>query len=161
MIVSRQLTNQDAVKICDWRYEKPYDAYNVTINDRVISEFLKGEYFAIEINDEMIGYFCIGGSAKVPVIGDIDPYSDKGYIDVGLGIKPSLTGKGDGKRYFEFVLNEAKIRHPDKNIRLTVASFNLRAIKLYENFGFVKDKIFIKKFLKSEREFITMKLKLD
>lgn len=41
----------------------------------------------------MIGFFCVGSPAQVP--NDKYTYSQD-FIDVGLGMKPELTGQGMG-----------------------------------------------------------------
>ena len=57
-------------------------------------------------------------------------------ITIGLGMRPDLTGKGSGKNFFIFILESIKNTFPEKKMRLTVAEFNARAIKVYESTGF-------------------------
>lgn len=52
-------------------------------------------------------------------------------------MKPALTGKGNGSVFFAFVINHIEEQHHTP-MRLTVATFNKRAIRLYEKFGFDK-----------------------
>ena len=63
-------------------------------------------------------------------------YEEK-VLDVGIGMCPDLTGHGLGTQFFAYVPPEVADRHPSVHIRLTVATFNQRAIKLYRKFGFV------------------------
>ena len=59
-------------------------------------------------------------------------------IDIGLGIKPNLCSKGLGFNFLCEGINFAKNKLLAKSIRLTVASFNKRAIKVYKRAGFEK-----------------------
>jgi len=66
-------------------------------------------------------------------------------------MKPELTGKGYGSEFFSFILNQLQ-QESHSPLRLTVATFNTRAIHLYEKLGFTK----VMEFTAST-EFITMK----
>jgi ribosomal-protein-alanine N-acetyltransferase len=77
------------------------------------------------------------------VTNDIYNYSEE-FIDIGLGMKPELTGKGYGSSFFSFVLYYITHSFEGISLRLTVASFNQRAIHLYSKFGFTKEFEFIK-----------------
>lgn len=78
---------------------------------------------------------------------------------IGLGLKPSLTGIGIGNEFVESGIEFGlkKFSYSKNYIMLAVASFNKRAIKLYENRGFR----FIEKYSQSTNgrnyEFIKMK----
>ncbi|SOC39811.1 GNAT family N-acetyltransferase [Ureibacillus acetophenoni] len=140
-----------AEEILSWKYEPPYDFYNNELNDESLSELLNNEYKAIVNNqNEVIGFFCVGNSAQVPVGHQFGAYASP-FPDIGLGMKPTLTGKGNGTNFFSFVLEQIQKEH-GLPIRLTVAKFNQRAIRLYEKFGFAK-KI---EFKSKTTEFITM-----
>lgn len=57
-------------------------------------------------------------------------------LDMGLGMKPILCGKGYGYAFAKSGLDFAKGNFNIKQIRLTVAIFNTRAIRFYEKIGF-------------------------
>lgn len=88
-----------------------------------LQEFLNIEeradsYFAVIENKELIGFYCY-----TQISSDT--------IDIGLGMKPSFTGKGQGLGFLEAGLDFAKsLYHPEK-LMLSVAAFNKRAIKVY------------------------------
>ncbi|WP_367281315.1 GNAT family N-acetyltransferase [Planococcus shenhongbingii] len=66
-------------------------------------------------------------------------------------MNPKLVGKGQGTAFgSSYILIEES--HPGLPVRLTVASFNKRAIHLYEKLGFVKEN----RFSTDRVEFITM-----
>ncbi|WP_404451527.1 GNAT family N-acetyltransferase [Virgibacillus necropolis] len=151
-LLKSKMTKDLAVDALQWRYEKPYDLYNNELNSEAIDEMLDNSYFGI-VNEEneLIGYYCTGISARVPAGNKINAY-DEERIDIGVGLKPNLTGKGFGSTFFSFILEDIVRTHPNIPMRLTVATFNKRAIRLYEKFGFVEQK----KFDSEVAEFITM-----
>jgi [ribosomal protein S18]-alanine N-acetyltransferase len=59
-------------------------------------------------------------------------------IDIGIGMKPELTGKGAGSFFFKTILSSIRADISIEPQRLTVATFNERAIHLYKKFGFVQ-----------------------
>lgn len=146
------MTKDFAVEAIHWKYEKPYDLYNNELNSEAIDEMLNNSYFAIVSEDnELIGYYCTGKSAQVPAGNKINAY-EMDNLDIGVGMKPNLTGKGFGTTFFTFILQNIQRSNTISPMRLTVATFNKRAIRLYEKFGFVEQK----KFDSDVTEFITM-----
>lgn len=143
--------NEEAAKeILSWQYDKPYDFYNNESTTEALSEMLTEPYFSV-FNEEnsLVGFFCIGGSAQVP--NDSVTYSLR-YLDIGVGMRPDLTGQGRGTLFFEFVLSSIDKMFGQRPKRLTVAKFNDRAIHLYEKLGFKPEAA----FLKGTTEFLIM-----
>ena len=135
-LYSREMTNELAINILDWTYESPYDLYNNAITDDAISELMNEGYVAVEDeNGALIGFYCSGHSAQVPAGKELGAYAEEA-IDVGVGMHPDLTGKVKGYFFFSFILNELEPLNANTIFRLTVAKFNKRAMKLYENMGF-------------------------
>lgn len=56
------------------------------------------------------------------------------FTDIGLGMRPDLTGKGRGRLFVTYIMEGAMER--GKPLRSTVAAFNERVIHLYETVGF-------------------------
>ncbi len=136
--------------ILSWQYDEPYDFYNIDVTPEVIKEMLEDEYYVvIDHVGGLLGFFCIGIPAQVP--NDIYNYSEE-FIDIGLGMKPELTGKEYGASFFSFVLDYITHSFEGISLRLTVASFNKRAIHLYSKFGFTKEF----EFMKGTNSFTTM-----
>ncbi|SES65945.1 Acetyltransferase (GNAT) family protein [Oceanobacillus limi] len=153
---TKNMTENDAIDILTWKYEKPYDVYNNVLTGDAILELLNGSYkMIVDHEDRIIGIFCIGESAKVPAGEKFHVYEED-CVDVGIGMNPDLTGKGYGYEYFAYILEEVAKKYSN-DIRLSVATFNQRAIHLYEKFGFKKEKI----FYKDSMEFITMVKRRD
>ncbi len=139
---SETMTEKLATEILSWRYPYPYDFYNNGLSDESLSEMLDGTYRAIRNDEgELFGFYCTGNSAQVPAGRMLGVYPD-GYIDFGLGMKPTEVGQGLGSIFFGYIQQQILEAYPDKRLRLTVATFNKRAIRLYEKFGFGKDEEF-------------------
>jgi len=123
------MTREWAGQIQEWTYGAPYDFYNQPPSEEGVAELMT--YQAIVEEHELIGFYCIDSPAQVP--NSTYPYSSD-FTDIGLGMRPDLTGKGYGKSFVTYVMERAMERR--KPLRLTVASFNERAIHLYETVGF-------------------------
>ncbi|MBJ8205977.1 GNAT family N-acetyltransferase, partial [Bacillus cereus] len=108
--------------------------YSFSGEKEVIEELLDGTYYGCcDDQGEFIGYFCFGGNAQVPGGRDANLYDGEDVIDIGLGMKPALTGKGMGKEFFKAGIAFATKEFNAKMFRLSVATFNTRAITLYKN----------------------------
>ena len=147
-----KMTKNKARHILAWKYEEPYDFYNSEGTDEALEEMLDGSYYALlnEQND-VIGFFCIGENAQVPVGHQFGVYVDD-FLDIGLGMHPNLIGKRNGTEFCTFIIQFIEEQYIGKPIRLTVAKFNKRAIHLYKKLGFVT----VAEFTSNTTEFITM-----
>jgi len=146
-----ELSEDNAKEICSWRYEGEYSVYNFSDWDTVmknkwdlaIEEKRKLEFLAIYLNNELISYGRI--------------FLKEGKVFIGIGVKPSLCGKGHGKNIMNLLIEECKRRFPNNAIGLEVRSFNKRAINCYKKVGFViKEKYIKKTFDNSKDEFYYM-----
>lgn len=130
------MTEKNARSIIAWHYEAPYDVYNLTVapGEDSVQEYLLPEnaYYSIhDVHDEMIGYCCFGQDARVPG----GEYQDNA-LDVGLGLRPDLTGKGYGREFVQAILDFGLKQYAPQAFRMTVAAFNKRAIRVYQTLGF-------------------------
>ncbi|WP_239004770.1 GNAT family N-acetyltransferase [Paenibacillus tepidiphilus] len=132
------MTEPEALSIAEWRYEAPYEFYNVTGEvEEVLAELLDGSYYAVRGNaEELVGFFCYGQAAQVP--GGIRQglYAGEHVLDIGLGLKPELTGQGRGLPFLQRGIEFGIKRFAPHKLRLSVAAFNARAIALYSKAGF-------------------------
>jgi len=133
----RPLDAPVARTILAWRYEGAYAVYNPQPPDLAVAVAILTDpanaYFAA--HDEagaLIGFCCFGADAQVPG-GD---YTDTAPLDVGLGLRPDLTGGGRGLPFLLAVLALGRERFAPPRFRLTVAAFNERAQKVYARAGF-------------------------
>jgi len=134
------MTVDQATAILKWTYPPPYDFYNIETSEEAYAELLDGSYQAVIAQTQLVGFFCTGQSAQVPSGRPLGLYRDD-YLDLGLGRQPELTGQGTGFIFCSFVLDTVKAQST-LPLRLTVASFNERAIHLNEQLGFQRQVTF-------------------
>jgi ribosomal-protein-alanine N-acetyltransferase len=138
--------------VVTWRYPPPHDVYNVG-DEAVAAVFLasvgSGYYQLRDRAGELAAFCCFGAEARVPG-GDYAALA----LDIGIGVRPDLTGRGQGMRYLGAVIDFGVAQFAPELLRLTVAAFNARAIRLYERAGFRAAQRFRSSFI--EREFILM-----
>jgi RimJ/RimL family protein N-acetyltransferase len=124
-----------AHQISEWKYEKEYSIYSFQQDDDTMKELMNGDYFAyLDRCNDLSGYFCFGKSARIPAVEE-GAYESE-MLDIGLGMKPALCGKGFGCAFVKSGLDFAQSSFGIDRIRLTVAGFNTRAIRVYERIGF-------------------------
>lgn len=156
--IIKLMEKKEAIEISKWEYEEPYSIYNMDGSQEVIAELLDGSYYVVKNEKkEVFGYFCFGINAQVPAGNQYNVYHKKDVIDIGLGMKPDFTGQGKGVEFFRKGIEFTKKKFLTSKIRLTVANFNKRAIKTYENVGFEKDNTFEVNRGNNIVEFIIMK----
>lgn len=131
------MTEPDARTILTWQYDGPYAVYNCDPADleESVAAYLdpQNQYFAAcDAADQLVGYCCFGADARVPG-GD---YTDADALDVGLSLRPDLTGRGIGPTFVAAILALAHEQWDARRFRMTVAAFNRRAIRAYEKVGF-------------------------
>ena len=130
------MTTAHAVEIAGWTYPGEYAIYSFTRDEETLRELLDGSYFTRLSDDgELTGYYCFGASARIPAAEEDAYVAD--LLDVGLGMRPDLCGKGGGAAFLAEGLDFARTRFGVADFRLTVAAFNLRAIRAYEKAGFL------------------------
>ena len=124
-------------EILSWRYEPPYDFYNFVIApenvEKEIAYFLAPENrFRQVMRDGVpIAGFSLGLDGQVPG-GD---YSAEA-LDIGLGVRPDLTGQGLGSEIVRAVTDFAIKLDAPSALRVTIAAFNERALRVWQKAGF-------------------------
>lgn len=128
---------ETARAVLSWRYDPPYDLYNAdpakqAADLATLLDPANRYYVATDAAGDIVGYCCFGADARVAG-GD---YADATLLDVGLGLRPDLTGHGSGPAFVRAVLAFGRTTLGARRYRLTVAAFNERAIRAYERVGF-------------------------
>ncbi len=101
-----------------WRYDPPYEFYDGEDDPVQNPE----RFFVVRDGDELVGFYYF------------DAREDT--VEIGLGLRPDLTGKGLGLQFFLDGVAFAHERFPGRRVTLNVAAFNERAITVYERAGF-------------------------
>ncbi len=150
----RPLEKEHALAILNWRYTFPYDYYNFDAD--TIQEDLcylldsKNAFCAIlSLQRELEGYCSFGSDGQV-LGGD---YSAKA-LDIGMGIRPDLVGQGRGKQYAQAVARYGANQYEAHLLRVTIAEFNNRAQRVWEQLGFEQVEKFVK--IGSGEKFVVM-----
>ena len=157
MYVIKPMDLKSAQTIVSWTYDPPYTIYSMEDSQESIDELMDGEYYpVIEAGGELVGYFCFGTSAQVPAGHNVGAYTNAGFLDIGLGLDPALCGGGRGLSFMQQGLDFAREKLGAKGFRLTVATFNQRAIKTYERSGFKKTVTFTTPPERGSVEFVVM-----
>ena len=145
--VFRPLETADLALIIRWQYEPPYDIYNfptdAVVDDEVgyFEDERNGRFYAITTpTNDLVGYCTFFADARVPG-GDYRAEA----LDIGLGVRPDLTGlgKGVGLGFITAVLAFAtqEFNQPAK-FRVTIANFNKRAQRVWQRAGFTQGESF-------------------
>lgn len=125
------LTREHAEDIASWRYDPPYDVYDMTgAKPEDLLDPALG-FHAVLIGDRLIGFRSFGPDGRVPGW----TYDDSA-LDTGGGLRPSLTGQGLGRAAIAAGLDFGRARFAPAAFRVTVASFNARARRTVASLGF-------------------------
>jgi RimJ/RimL family protein N-acetyltransferase len=148
-----------ALEILKWRYSDEYRMYNENQEENDIDEMTDGSCLAVLSKDGgIVGFYCYGEGARAEVLENKDVYGEEGYTDIGLGLRPDLTGKGYGEEFMKLGLQKGVECFGARNFRLSVDSSNQRAVKLYQKCGFTGSMLFKGKYNGVEADFLLMKL---
>lgn len=147
----KEFTIEHIREVNKWHYYGIYSFYDMPSEDG-LKEFLATDsevrYFACFNGEDMIGFYC--------------HWLEDGQMAIGLGIKPELTGQGLGKEFtracIEFGIK--RLNYKGNNVKLMVASFNERAIKIYKKLGFKETERNVLETSDGYTEFIIMAKKL-
>lgn len=125
------LSRRFALDICTWRYPAPYHGYDMTEADP--DELLQPElgFFAVVRGGPLIGFRSFGSDGRVP-----GWEYDETALDTGGGLRPELTGQGLGKEAVATGLAFGRVRFAPAAFRVTVAAFNVRALRTVSALGF-------------------------
>jgi ribosomal-protein-alanine N-acetyltransferase len=131
----RPMSDGEAREISGWSYEHPYDFYDATSDEDDLAELLdperrKDAYFsAFDEEGALVGFFQFEAEGST--------------VDVGLGLRPDLTGAGVGLDFLLAGLEFARKRFSPTRFTLAVTTFNERAILVYERAGFSRRNVYM------------------
>lgn len=132
------LTEQEAQAISAWHYPGEYALYNFSPEDS-LDELLDGSSWGVrDAQGALTGFYQFGRGGRIPT-KEQGAYLE-GPLDIGLGLRPDLCGKGLGESFLLAGMEFARARLGAEAFRLTVAAWNLRARKVYARCGFGGEK---------------------
>jgi len=142
------MTTPFAASIAQWHYPDEYAFYDLDQDPEDREEFLNpatwnGRLFAVlDEQGDLVGFFSFERARDA--------------VEIGLGLRPDLTGLGHGEAFVRAGLRFARRRFGRSTFRLSVAVFNRRAIRLYERVGFVAAGSFPQRTNGGTYEFVRM-----
>jgi [ribosomal protein S18]-alanine N-acetyltransferase len=130
------LSQTRAREIVNWRYESPYDFYNIPPEhaEQAVKNLLEPSnncFEILDVNNIFLGCCSFGPDGQVPGGNYSEP-----ALDVGMAIDPARTGQGNGRVIAKAVLEFAQVRFSPARFRVTIATFNQRAIRVWQGLGF-------------------------
>ncbi|QOV12628.1 GNAT family N-acetyltransferase [Viridibacillus arvi] len=143
------MTQEQAEEIAfNWHYDAEYSFYDMEADKEDLVEFLdpnkRGDSnFVVTKDNDIIGFFSFN-------------QVDINTIDIGLGMRPNLTGNGNGLEFLKAGIEFAESKYTPRKIMLSVATFNQRAIKVYRKIGFEEVDTFMQDTNGDSFEFLKM-----
>lgn len=142
------MTKPFAEAIAGWRYEGIWAFYDLDRDEEDRTHLLDpanwpGQYYAVTDGQGTLqGFFCFDREGE--------------GVEMGLGLRPDLTGRGLGRAFGAAGLALARETFGVGEIRLRVACWNVRAIRVYEALGFVPGAIGLQETSAGLQDFLTM-----
>ena len=147
----RPLRWDDALAVGRWRYPAPYELYDLgsiallvgVSLDRLLAPLGRMGFYAVcSGEDPLVGVFSFRRLGRT--------------VELGLALRPDLTGRKIGLGFVEAGMDFARRTFAPAAFRLDVATFNRRAIRVYERAGFVPGPRFIRPTRLGPYEFMEM-----
>jgi len=153
-IVKDKMRYEYVCQIADWKYDGDYSIYNIPS----IEEMKRKDYSILK-EEKADNYLCYLIDKELIAYVNMKEMENK-RIFIGIGLKPTYCGKGNGNYFLKDSIEEIKKRYLGYEMYLEVRSWNERAIKAYKKVGFQEVKREIKKDrLGNDSEFVMMEYK--
>jgi len=123
------MTAADAHAIAAWRYPGEYSFYDPDADPDDLAELLDPAEWGQR-------YFAADEAAHHQLAGFLEATLTGREAEIGLGLRPGLTGRGAGEPFVRACLQFASTALGAQSYTLTVAAFNRRAITVYQRAGF-------------------------
>jgi ribosomal-protein-alanine N-acetyltransferase len=145
------MTEEYASEVVDnWHYDGVYSFYDMAADEEDLKIFTDRTYWenatfaVLNPQDELAGWATF--------------YMEGEDMWLSLGLKPELTGLGLGEEFVSRCVEFARSHYKldERTIKLDVAAFNKRAIKVYQRAGFAEIGRITKKTHIGDVEFLRM-----
>jgi [ribosomal protein S18]-alanine N-acetyltransferase len=141
-LLRRGIREDEARALAGWAYPPPYDVYDS--DPSAVRHFLdrtpdgQGYYPAVDddrpaegLQGSLVAFAVLGAEARVRGQEPVP-----GVVDLGLGVRPDLTGSGIGSALVPKALDLARELFRPTAVRAAVAVFNERSLALCLRVGF-------------------------
>lgn len=128
----RPLGLRDALVASRWRYPGDYAMYDLALAPLLVAALLRGPLASLS----GVSYYAVAHE-RDPLIGVFSLTQRGDDVEIGVGLRPDLNGRGLGLPYLLEGLEIARERYRPRTFSLHVATFNQRAITVYTRAGFV------------------------
>jgi [ribosomal protein S18]-alanine N-acetyltransferase len=145
-----RMTQAEAEEVAAWHYPGEYAFYDADAIPEGVAELVDAQLRGD-------GFFAAHGAGGVEGFVELKPKAG-GAVEIGLGLRPDLTGRGLGAAFAAAAIQLARDGGAER-ITLAVAEFNLRAISVYERAGFVETGRHTRHIFGIDWEFIDMELR--
>ena len=147
----------DADAVAAWRYQPPYNFYDTAADPSSLVEVLDARRWGHIFFSVFSVLPSSSESGDEELAGFLELTARPGeVIEIGLGLRPDLTGQGLGLSFVEACLDFARRRSRPQAFALDVATFNERARAVYEKAGFVPGNTFWRHLSGRRWEFLRM-----
>lgn len=148
----REMDAHTATRIADWQYDPPYDFYDLAADPEDLAAFVDPENWddivAVEDQDgRLVGFY------------EFTPR--EATVELGLGMSPETTGNGHGAAFVSTALAYARERYDAETVTLAVATWNDRAVTVYERLGFELEEAAVRETNGTACEFYLMQSELQ
>lgn len=126
----RQLTIEDGLAVASWSSPGAWhieDALEAPEPD-------EGYWAVVDAHDDLLGFCCLGAAARVP-----GQPADEWVLDVAIGIRPQLAGRGWGGELGRAAVAYARSVALDRRVRTTVPDWNVAGRHTAALAGFVEN----------------------
>jgi RimJ/RimL family protein N-acetyltransferase len=138
-----------ANEVATWHYDPPFDFYDLASDPHDEAEMRDPAHAA------QYRAVLVEGSNLLDAFWYFNALDE--VVEVGIGLRPDLTGRGLGESFLRAQLDYATGEWRPATFRLFVAAWNGRAIRLYERLGFSEVGRETRHFeLVGEHEFVQM-----
>jgi ribosomal-protein-alanine N-acetyltransferase len=143
----RAFTEADADDIASWHYPAPYDVYDLSEDPSLDIEMRESArwgatWFAAD--DAETG--TLAGFLELVASESETDGATHVEVEVGLGLRPDLTGQGIGASFVQAALAFSRERWQPSAFALDVFPWNERAIRCYEGTGFERGEVYVRTF---------------
>ncbi|HEX2947279.1 MAG TPA: GNAT family N-acetyltransferase [Clostridia bacterium] len=131
-LIIKKLTEEYAKQLCEWKYNAEYSVYNFAPWDIAVQQ-----KWSIADPKARESDFRSVTNKQGEFVGFFRMTKDKDEkIEIGLGMRPEYCGLGIGKDFVKIITQYVRAYYPNCLIYMEVRTFNIRAVKCYENCGY-------------------------